>query len=359
MPTGNDKQWFTLAANFPAGLNTDADATRLTDGETPDAWNMDIDHPGWLAVGTASTGTAPIVKTFTIATVVYTWHYLRLWLISGANLQYGYPEYQTAYLPHEVPLGFFEDTNSLITFFPCLGTDMFVAKSSGGYLIKNAADPGGSIYHGDIEPAMGVTTASHGIELDSIPYVNNASGLYAWDGQNVGDITKSLKGYVTAQAARTLWPLKLWRDVARRRITAVSGVTNVTQWVWDAVQKKMFDYSQTGFRFTSRALQMRMANKAEQNTFAVDQIGFFYDNTTLDNANITLQVKRDKDWEDAESFVIPYADGTLAWMNCGLRNRWNAKNFQMRIIDMTTGLRIKSILVQTDLPSQTEQAGSQ
>lgn len=348
MSTGADKRWVTLASVFPATLNTETEPTKLTDGQSPDAYGMDIDHPGYLASGSAPTGTTHIAKTFDIDGNTYPWYFQRLWRASGSSLQYGYPEYQTVYLPHEVPLGFFEDSNDLVTFFP-VGGSMFVAKSTGGYFIPNAISRSGNFIHTDIQPPMKVAAAANAVELTGLAFVSNAAGVYAWDGQNDPvEITAPVRSNVTARYAS----VALTRDEAKRRL--VGG----TAFVYDPASKRFFDFSQTGFRFTTRTMVARDPRTPAERPFMTSKLRFFIENTTQDDNSFVYQVKRDTDWEDEETVEIRYTQEARAKIEVPLRAATQAMNFTMRLTSITAGMRIKSIQVEADLTAN-EQSWSQ
>lgn len=345
-------RWIPLASSWPATLNSEIDATRLTDGQTPEAWGMDIDHPGYLAVGAAPTGTDRIAKTYTVSATVYNWYYTRLWKATTTTLEYGYPEYTASFIPHDIPLAFTEDANNLITFFPFLGNAMFVAKSTGAYSIPNAASPGGGFKHSDINPALGIATAAQATELDGIAYISTANGFFAWDSQGVAELSAAFRTQHGRFAAATLK-----RDETKRRI--IGSLSGSTVFVYDVPSKKFFDYSQSGFRFTSRKLVSRTAQRPAEKPFSVAKVGFYYDNTTQGDHTIQFQVRRDEDWEDPVDVNIAWGDNTRSWIEHALPTNYAARSFQLRITSLTPSLQIKSIGVNTDIPSQTEQSWSQ
>jgi len=344
---GDSKRWVALASQFPATLNSETESCKLRDGETPEAWGMDVDHPGYLAVGSKPTGTDRIIKTYTVGAATYTWYYDRLWLISGTSLLYGYPEYTAAYLPHDVPLDFKEDAQAIVTFFPFLQKEMFVAKSTGGYIMPNAISREGGFRHGDINPALGVATAAQAQELDGVAYISTSAGFFMWDSQGVVEISQAFRSLFSRFAADTLK-----RDEAKRRIVG-------NTFVYDPATKSFFDFSQSGFRFTTRTLQSKNSKEAAEKPFSVDKIGLFFNNTTQGDHSITYQIRRDEDWEDPETLQISWSDAGRTWMEWPTTNAYDARNYQLRITSMTPGLQIKSINVLADVLSQTEQSWSQ
>lgn len=344
---GNDMRWLPLATRFPATLNSETGADQLKDGETPDAWNMDIDHPGILALGTLPTGTDRVIKTYTVSAATYTWYYQRLWRISTNTLLYGYPEYTAVYLPHDIPLAFNEDSQSLVTFFPFRGGDMFVAKSTGGYLIPNAIGRDGGFKHSDINPALGIAASTQAQELDGVAYISTANGLFMWDAQGVKEISLPFRTVFSRFASDTLK-----RDETKRRIIG-------TKCVYDPARDGFYDYSQTGFRFTTRAVNSKATNRAAESPFAVTKIGLFYGNTTEGDHSLKFQVKRDLDWEDEQEQQIVWSSDARKWVEITLNQAISARSFQMRITDLSAGLNINSINILTDMHTGTEQSWSQ
>ena len=343
---GSDKRWITLASVFPATLNTETEVTKLTDGQTPDAYGMDIDHPGDLAIGSIPTGTSHIAKTYDIDAVTYSWIFQRLWRASGSSLQYGYPEYQTIFLPHEVPLGFFEDAGDIVTFLGA-GGNMFVAKATGGYMIPNAIERGGNFIHTDIQEAMKVAVAANAIELGGVAYVSNAAGLYAWDGNDPVEITAPVRSNLSRYAN-----IALLRDENKRRLIGTAV------FVYDPIRKGFYDFSQTGFRFTTRTMVARDPRQPAERPFVTSKLRFFIENTTQDDNTFAYQIKRDVDWEDEETVEVKYGQEARVKIEVPLKTATQAMNFAMRLNSMTAGMRIKSIQVEADLTAN-EQSWSQ
>jgi len=336
---GSDQQWASLASIFPAGLDTETEPAKLKDGFTPSAYNLDIEHPGYLAKAvTAPTGTAYSPKTFTISANTWTLHYGRLWRISGANLLANAPDYTDKVFEQGIGgVPFDDDTNNVIAFMPCLGGQMFVAKAIGGYLVPNASSFDNDFQRTDIEAAMAVATAGYAVPMDGIPYVSNASGLFAWDGREVAEITKLVRSNLTPFASRTLR-----RDNAKRRIVGVDG-SSATKFVYDAKDQKLYDYSQSGFRYTTRMLV-----GPEYQPFSVEKVGFRVTNTAGESSQIKYQIDTGDGYGDEYSYTFRAERGATTFEELTVNRPVSSRTFQLRITDMDSGIYIRGIDVLLD-----------
>jgi len=332
---GSDLRWYPIASVFPATLDADSDPTKLKDGVSPDAYGLGIDIPGVLYAGTCPTGTAQITKTYTISPNTWSWFYRRLWRISSANLLYCAPEYTATAAEQDLGvLSFDEDANALITFFPFAGDRMFVAKSTGGYQVLNADSVGGKFQHTNIVESMKVGTAGYACEFNQVAYACNGNGLMAWDGNEVNEITAKVRSGTVAAHFQSK---ALTIDHAKRRIIGTSC------FVYEPGSGRLFDYVTSGFRYTTRAVTNR--NNAP---FAVKHVGFAFRTTDNNEARLTLQVRRDKDWEPEETVILRYEPNQRSFYDHALKNMWQARKFQIRITAMSGNLRILELNIQSD-----------
>lgn len=334
---GHDQRWLPIASDFPAGLDSDTDPTKLPDGLSPECYNMNIDKPGRLASLSSAQGigTANTAKTFVIGAETYTWYYQRLWMISSAALHYLAPEIQDTVLYQDIgKLGFDETTGSLITFFPFANDAMFVGKAVGGYIIPNAASPNGRFQHLDLQEAMQVPAAANACPLGEVAYASNTNGLFAWDGQNIVEVTKNAQDVLSTYfTSCTLRP-----DEARRRLVGSNGTT--AKFVYDPQSKRLFPFTATysDFRFTTRTLVDK-----RYRPFTVFKVGFNFDNTTSADAQIVYQTKTDKDWSgDITVEIRPDELGRIRKESM-LPTPLQARTFAMRITSLPTNIEIKQI----------------
>jgi hypothetical protein len=330
-----------LATQFPAALDSDTDETKLKDGQTPDAYGLGIDAPGLLMAGTVPTSAARIVKTYTIAPPPeeWTWYYRRLWRASAANLLFNAPEYTASLVRHGLgALSFDEDAEPIVTFFPFAADSMFVAKSTGGYSVPGADRMSDryidELQHGNIVPSLKVAAAANATELDQLAFVSNAGGLYSWDGRTASELTGNLKVRIA-----TFQSCALTLDVANRRIVGRRATEPTALWAYDLDAKAFYDYSTAGFRFTSRTLAA--AGKPLQ----IVKVGFLYENTTKDDGELTLQVRRDMDWEDEIVCPLRWKETTRAWYEQSMPNVDAARKFTVRLTALSANIRIRQILV--------------
>lgn len=337
--TGSDLDWHSIARDFPPGLDTDTDPTRLPDGATPDSYGLDLLRPGRLASGTVPTGTTATAKTYTIESNTWYWYFKRAWRASGANLYYNAPEYTEVVLYQDIGvMSFDEDANALVTFFP-VGSNMFVAKSTGGYLVPNAVSLDGNFIHSDINEAMAVATAGNAAAWNGVVYASNTRGLMAWDGNEVGEITRNVQANIASFQSKAVTV-----DRQRGRIIVDS------KWVYDPATKRIYDFSTSGFRFTSRTL-----TDPTGRPFAVDAVGFDIERTDEIDGELTLQVKRDsRDWENEETVRLPYAEGDRSRIHYPLEDCIEARRFALRITALTANIRITGIDVRAAMTTAEE-----
>lgn len=343
MPESAKLTWYPLAANFPAGLDSDSNPADLKDGMTPDAYGMGIGQAGLLYRDVIPIGAAPIKKTYTIATNIWTWFYKRLWRVVLANLEYNSPEYTAAILYQDIgKLSFDEDAQPIVTFFPALRDSLFVGKSTGGYIVSNADSAGGRFQHGNIEPAMAITTDGNGLSMNQVAYVSNVNGLQAWDGQTVKNITKNMTSALTPFQNKTLT-----QDIQSRYIIGADS------FVYDVEADKLFRYDGSGFRFTTRTLAT-----PRDEPIAVKAVGFVVRNPNGTEGSITYQLKGDENaWRNDNVVKVTYTAGK-PYQSFIIHHPDNApsssRRFALRIVDMTAGIYIESIKIETNFEMMEE-----
>jgi len=319
-------QWVVLASQFPATLDTDTNPTELQDGTTPDAYGLALDNDGLLFPAAIPTGTSKITKTYTIGTDIWTWYFRRLWRMTGTELQFNSPEYTAIYLIQgRGSMSFNEDSNALTTFFPFLD-NMFVAKSTGGYVIPNANSHIGRFERLNIMENMGATNANNAIEMDGKVYASNAGGVYVFDGQKTTELTAKVQAVIASFASQTLTIQQ-----SRRRI--VCGTTGVIDSAGN-----LFRYIGTTFRFTTRAL-----TSGDMKPFPVKAVSFMVDNPNQVDGTIVFQVRNDNDWVDPVTLDIKGQSGQVYWQEKPLDNLPQSRQFQLRIENMDAGIRVRSI----------------
>lgn len=336
---GSELRWHSIARDFPPGLDTDTDPTRLQDGFTPDAYGLELNYPGKLMVGTVPTGTVATAKTYTIDSNTWKWFFKRAWRASGANLYYNAPEYTEVVLYQDLGvMSFDEDGNALATFFP-VGPNMFVAKSTGGYFVDNAFSLDGKFTHGDILESMAVGTDGNAAAWNGIVYASNGYGLMASDGRSVAEITEKVRTIGSKFQSKTV-------TVDRQRGRLVIDA----KMVYDPATKRLYDFSTSGFRWTSRVMIDPTGRP-----FLVDAVAFDCERTDETNIEMTLQVKRDSsDWEGEESVTVVYEEGSRNRFIYNLERATEARRFQIRVTAMTGNVKITGVDIRAALTTAEE-----
>jgi hypothetical protein len=348
MPDGSKQRWLPLAADFPPGLDTETEPTKLKDGYTPAAYNLNLELPGRLASTTSTpSGTTRIAKTFTISTVAYNWYFRRLWRANGANLEYYAKEYQASLLTQGLgKLSFDEDSQSIVTFFP-ISDNMFVGKSTGGYVVFNAASVSGEFEHSNVEQQMAVGAAGYATEMNGIAFASNASGIFAWNGGQVMEVTESVRtgSHLSDFASQSLTTL-----YAKRRI--VAGTTGV----FDVDSKRLFAYRSGDFLWTSRTLMA-----ADYAPFTVNSIEFVYDTsstTQQGSGYVVLQVGTESGWgETSDLIFFEQTEGRRAVVRYALEQPLSSRKFNLRLTRLDTTLRIYRINILSDITMEKETVG--
>ena len=335
--SGSDTEWITLAKEFPAGLDTETDPSDLNDGFTPEAYGMDIEYPGRLVANSAqlSRGIAYTAKQFSVDGNNWTWFFRRLWRANGTNLEYNAPEYQQVILYQDLDgIGFDETASNILVFFP-IGSNIFVSNVSGGYIVNGALSFEGDYRHSGIEEQMYVNAQPRACPLDSVAYVSNTDGVYAWDGGRVVEITKltrTAKSYFADKA------LRIGED--KRRIIGENPSTNVVNFVYAIQKDKLFAYKEdnTDFRWTSKTV----TNKNSE-PFAVHKVKFYYDNTTGARGKLKLQSRIDRDWYDEQELNIESEEGEFHTKDAELETQALGTDFTLRLTDLSPHIHISRI----------------
>ena len=358
MPEGKEFQWRPLASDFPAGLDTETDQTKLKDGFSPDCYGLDIDYPGRLVSGTIPTGTAQVAKTYTISANVWTDYFDRMWLISTTSLKYLAPGYIGTTAAYEQMIqgrgqvAFVEDAQSILQFLP-VGGNMFVGKSTGGYILFNANSQSDIFRKSDIEESMKISAKANCNVLDGLAFASNANGLMAWDGNRVVEVTRNVRRNSGNSLFSYFQNQALLPDPQKRRIIGTSN------FVYDMGMKKLFHWGNSGFRFTSRILTDELRGGVRR-SFDVDAIAFYLENTTQANGTIKYQVKRDRNtWESEQEVYVRWQEEDFVRVHSDLEDVFSSKQFQIRITALPSHLHIHNIDVRTNMSIGTEESPAQ
>lgn len=316
---------------LPPGLNTSVPPTDIAADETPDSYNLSLSKDNRIAVGSVPTGTTRIAKTTTVSGTSYLWHYRRLWRFSGTDLYFGAPDYDDVYYAQRLgKIPFAEDAQSIVAIVPFGEDSIFVAKSTGSYVVGNCLDTRALFLKSDIIQEMRCSSASNIVELDGIVYVSNANGVYAYRNGNVVEVTRKVRDDVSTYAS-----VALTADYEKKYI--IGG----TAFVYEPATDKIFKYQASGFRYTSP--QKRMP---DWRPFGVDRIVFTIEHSDTEDGTLTYQYRIDDDsWSDEFQVLLPYADEKYTVVTEGLDNRRNCSRFQVRLTSLSSTKYIREIRV--------------
>lgn len=315
---------------FPPGLNTATPPSDLRPDETPDGYGYDLAKDGYIAKGTIPSGSARINYTTNLSSKTYTWAYQRLWLTNGTTLSYGAPYYNDVYVPQSAgKLVFSEDANALMGILPFAPDSLFVFKSTCGYIAGNCADDRGYFQRTQPLQGMGATGITCTVELDGIVYASNGNGLFACDAsRRVTELTRPIRNDLSG-----FTNLALVADYDSHRVIGGSVL------VWDAETKKLFRYSGSNFRFTTRQFRL-----PDWKPFMVDRLLFTIYHPTAGNGRLTYQVKfEDEPWSREYTCQLPYQEEKYTVVSESLEQPRSVHKLQVRITDIVGGKYLKEI----------------
>jgi len=320
----------TLAGNFPCTLNKDSDRTQLEVNESPDAYGIEWDVEGILTPGTCPTGTARTAPTGTGSYTAWNWYYNRLMKVNATTqqLDIGAPEYRAMYYAQDVGSRT-TGTDAIVTFMPCLGDSLLIATANGSYLMGNMFDPRGFFFLGQFEQGFFAPAANQVITLMGVPYACNASGVFSWNGQEVTEVTRPVRNNIAPFANKAILS-----DYDERLVIGTSS------FVIDTLTNRLFDYSSSGFRFTSRTLAQPSSTGVQP--FDVDSMAFLFDISASGRQAISWQTKSDNgDWFDEPDIVIQNKEKRI---ERAINNPvTTCREFTIRITSATAGIRIREI----------------
>ena len=349
MGTRSDDYTFKLLAGavgeatFPPRLNTTVPATELGPAETPDAYGFDLTKDGLIGKGTIPTATDRITKNVTLTGSFagnYTFHYKRLWRIDGTTLIVGAQNYDAAYYDQGPDIPFNEDSNPILDVVPCGPDFLFIAKSTGAYVLQNCGDSRGSILfqRTDLIQEMKVAAADRIVELNGNIYVANDKGLMFLNVNSL-EATESTRAVRDSLTDLGFPSLVLKSDYQKRYV--IGGST----FVMDTETGGIFRYSGNSFLYTSPKWHL-----PDYSPFNVDRLIFTIEHTSTSKGTLRYQVKlNDQDLGKYVDMPIPHDNRnetrTIIDWPLGDADRANARTFQLKITSISTGKYIKSIFV--------------
>jgi hypothetical protein len=338
-------QWIDIAAQFPASLSKDASSEAIKDGQTPDAYGMGSDKPGLLYVeptvpaGTVWNGITTVTAPSN-APVTATWRFCHNRLFgfaaTGTTLYYGAYGYLTSHVLQG--LGYVpcdsQESGNIVQVVP-FGSNIAVFKADALYVIKNADSPSGSFESEYVKQSSGLPVAGNVIAMDGVLYWANTYGVFAYDGNQIVELTTPIRNNLGAFASGQI--TSLTADFAQKQIIGLNGAA--TKFIIVPGQNvELYDYSTTGFRFTTRTI-----TGADTEPLLVDKVAFVYQYSG-DIATINFDVKISDTWKTESQLKIRPADAQgNGRIEVSLMNALACRKFAMRITAMSASLYISRI----------------
>lgn len=381
--------FLVLAGGFPGGLNTEDAPYDLAADETPDGYGYSIDLRGRLAKSTTMpSGDTRVQKEVTVtagfpdwvAGTAYTfgdvringskpyyclvahtagtfatdlaadkwvqlnangsgnsifyWHYQRLWSFEAEDLFYGARFYDDRYVPQGLGrIMFDEDTNDIVGIVPFGQDELFVAKSSGGYAIGNLNDTRMFYSRTPLIQEMQCAAANRLTELDGVVFVSNADGLIAYAGGRTQQLTRKVRNQITTLSFNNL---AITPDYHLKRIIAGSGGTG---YVYDMETGKIFRWSSTNFRYTTRQWHL-----PDWEPFECSRLLFVIEHNTVADGFLKYQFKiEDNDWSQEKELQLRSTNEKYTVDQAVLDPRPQGRRLQVRLTDLSTNKYIKEI----------------
>jgi hypothetical protein len=320
----------TLSGNFPPTLNKDQDRTKLEVNESPDCYGADWDVEGILKTGTIPTGTARVAPVGTGSYTSYNWYYNRLMKVNGSNaaqLDIGSPEYRAEFYDQDV--GSRTVWANIVTFMPVLQDSLLIATATGSHLMENMRDPRGFFWLGDFEQSFFAEVANRVTTLRGIPFVCNATGIYSWDGREVTEWTRAIRNNIAPFSATAITC-----DYDERLVIGTDA------FVLDTSNGRLFDYSTSGFRFTSRTLTQPVIEGLQP--YTVSGVTFLLDVTASGTQKIEWESKLDNgNWFTEPDIKIGQKEKQITKVLSNQARK--CRECTLRITSMTSGVRIREI----------------
>lgn len=291
--------------------------------------------------GATFAGDAASWQEITTTTPPCYWHYNRLWNITNNTvatasnlLRYGATNYDDIFIPQKLgSLSISEDTQTILCLIPMGDDSLFIAKSTGGFVLSNLSDSRAIFGRTDVAQEMLAAQASRYTVLDGVVYASNTEGLFALAQGKVTEVTRKCRNYVVPWAI-----VDLNCDYYTKYVICGQGG------VYDAQSGKLFSYLDryslgTGFLYTTR--QFHLPDYAP---FIVDRVLLVVQHGDTGNGSLTYQVKfEDEAWSTPFQLEIPYGDDKYTVVSADLNESRSVRKFQMRITNIVGTKYIKEI----------------
>ena len=338
-----------LAGEFPPGLNTATPETDLTPSETPDGYGFDLTVDGKIKTGSVPTvanerATARVQQINTISTIPYLWHGRRLWNITNLTastasnvLTFGALDYDEVFYPPSSrfnKIHFSEDTATILAVLPLEPDALFIAKTTGGYVIRNISDTRGFFQVSDLVQEMACGAANRAIVMGNVVYVGNATdGIQSYENFKTNEVSRKIR-----PSRATIGALALTADFERKLL--ILGST----YVYDVTADKWFNFSGSSFRYTTR--RVRAPNWSP---FSVSRVIFTIEHGDETTGVLKYQLRHDKDdWGKTYTVRLPYQPDGYTTVFESLEDNFASRKWQMRITSLSSGKYIREIHMETE-----------
>jgi hypothetical protein len=342
-----DSGWIILAKSFPAGLNKLVASEVLSDGQTPDAYGLGLDEPGYLYADSIPTGyeANPFYTAVTEPTCCpdwgLTWYYWfdRLWAISddGLSVYYGAYGYKTNFIYQRRGLaGFYATGGKTYTSLAPFGNNMALFSADGVDVIQNANSPNGDFAISELIKTEGCSADNRAVFLGSNLYFINANGVWTIGNYMASEVTEIVRTDIAPFSTDTSTVLQY--DERRKLVVGLDGDSNEQFAIQEQGENlALFDYSTTGFRFTTTTF---MASGG--NPLAVDKIAIIYKTTGTDKKYLSFEVKINDDWksEGRRNIVDANEKGRIEFP---INNAYACRRWAVRLTELSSNVYISSI----------------
>ena len=341
--------WIPIAQKFPATLAKDSSPEALNDGESPDAYGLGIERDGYLyAASSAPDGStwngsgyasAPTNSPLSGFTEQWIFALNRLWGwtpdVDAAKLYYSAFGYDSNYLL--AGLGYIpcDYEQSYIKRAVPFGDNIAVFKNDCLYVVGNSSNPGSFLISSYFGQSAGLPAVGNVMVMRDILYWANTYGIWAFNGQQINELTQPIRNNLGTFESGSIDSFN--SDFAKNDLIGRSGST--TKFVVRMGERPMlFDYSTSGFRFTTRTIV-----GADGEPLLIDKIALVYQYSS-DKAYFKFQVKINDTWKDEQTYQIsPENDNGRCEIQ--LDNFLACRKFALRVTDMTDGLYVARIMV--------------
>jgi len=333
----SDQNWAVLADSFPPTLVTNTPKTRLEPGQTPNATGLKVTDEGYLLNAAIPSMSTRVLKTYTIGGDTWEWHYNRIWRISGTQLLYGAPEYTAIRFKQGIGhLDMQDDAETPVKIMEIGNDGLVVFKTTGAYIVSNAADHGGNFVLSDFLQEAKIADGDHVMELDGIVYYCNVDGVFTLNSQGqVEEISFPIRGSVTPAAVAVDYKNKLIRI----------GNTHI----FDVRNNKWFTYNSSSSSVFVYDTPKIKSGAGEP--FVVQALLLEFDWATGDtSAKVQIQYKvEDRDFSEVYDLSFDGDDrGDQEGFLHVLEQPDTGRSFQLRVVSLPTNVKLKRIQMRSD-----------